>query len=96
VSQGFSLYEDLSADENLRLRARLYGLRETEGKARAASLLDRVGLSPARERLAGQLSGGMKQKLALVAALLTRPPLLLLTSRRQASIRSRGASSGSS
>jgi ABC-2 type transport system ATP-binding protein len=78
VPQRFSLYEDLSIDENLRLRARLYGVAAAEGERRTAELLALVGLDRFRDRLAGALSGGMKQKLALVAALLIRPPLLLL------------------
>jgi ABC-2 type transport system ATP-binding protein len=78
VPQRFSLYEDLSIDENLNLRLSLYGIPGREGKSRASDLLERVGLLPFRDRLAGALSGGMKQKLALVAALLTRPGLLLL------------------
>jgi len=78
VPQRFSLYEDLSVDENLELRARLYGVPKDVFRARTADLLERVGLDRFRARLAGALSGGMKQKLALVAALLTQPPLLLL------------------
>ena len=72
------MYEDLTVDENLQLRARLYGVPAEEARRRAADLLARVGLDRFGERLAGALSGGMKQKLALVSALLTRPPLLLL------------------
>ena len=78
VPQRFSLYEDLSIDENLSLRARLYGVPRDVERARTADLLERVGLAPFRTRLAGALSGGMKQKLALVSALLTQPALLLL------------------
>jgi ABC-2 type transport system ATP-binding protein len=78
VPQRFSLYEDLTVDENLLLRARMYAIPDAEGTARSASLLSRVGLSGVGARLAGALSGGMKQKLSLVAALLTRPDLLLL------------------
>jgi ABC-2 type transport system ATP-binding protein len=78
VPQRFGLYEDLTVEENLRLRARLYGVPKAESARRAADLLDRVGLAPFTRRLAGALSGGMKQKLALVAALLARPSLLLL------------------
>jgi len=78
VPQRFSLYEDLSVDENLLLRSRMYAIPDAEAKARAASLLSRVGLSGIGGRPAGALSGGMKQKLSLVAALLTRPDLLLL------------------
>lgn len=78
VPQRFSLYDDLSIDENLSLRARLYGVPRDVERARTADLLARVGLAPFRSRLAGALSGGMKQKLALVSALLTQPALLLL------------------
>ena len=78
VPQRFSLYEDLTVDENLALRARLYSVPPAESAGRARDLLSRVGLDRFGTRLAGALSGGMKQKLALVAALLTRPALLLL------------------
>ena len=78
VPQKFALYPDLSCDENLRLRARLYGLAPAASRTRAADLMHRVGLGRFGARLAGNLSGGMKQKLALVSALLTAPDLLLL------------------
>jgi ABC-2 type transport system ATP-binding protein len=78
VPQRFGLYQDLSIDENMRLRIELYGVPVQEGQRRATRLLDMVGLSPFRGRLAGALSGGMKQKLALAAALVTEPDLLLL------------------
>jgi ABC-2 type transport system ATP-binding protein len=78
VPQRFGLYPDLSIDENLTLRAKLFGLDERYARGRAQELLDRVGLGRFGARHAGNLSGGMKQKLALVAALLTAPSLLLL------------------
>src|SRR5688500_17871048 len=78
VPQRFSLYEDLSIDENLTLRARLYSVPDAVAEERSRDLLQRVGMDRFRKRLAGALSGGMKQKLALVAALLTQPQLLLL------------------
>jgi ABC-2 type transport system ATP-binding protein len=78
VPQRFSLYEDLTIDENLHLRARLYDVPKDVARTRTADLLSRVGLDRFRSRLAGALSGGMKQKLALVSALLTQPELLLL------------------
>lgn len=78
VPQRFAMYEDLSVDENLRLRAKLYDVPNALANERAADLLQRVGMDRFRKRLAGALSGGMKQKLALVAALLTQPRLLLL------------------
>ena len=78
LPQRFSLYEDLTVDENLALRARLYSVPPAEARDRSRDLLARVGMDRFGARLAGALSGGMKQKLALVAALLTRPALLLL------------------
>jgi ABC-type multidrug transport system ATPase subunit len=78
VPQRFALYPDLSVDENLALRARFYGVEWSVAKRRAADLLSRVGLDRFGARLAGALSGGMKQKLALSAALLIAPSLLLL------------------
>ena len=78
VPQRFAMYEDLSVDENLRLRAKLYGVPTDVAKARASEMLERVGMARFGARLAGALSGGMKQKLALVAALLTQPAVLLL------------------
>jgi ABC-2 type transport system ATP-binding protein len=78
VPQRFSLYEDLTIDENLHLRARLYDVPSAVARTRTADLLARVGLDRFRTRLAGALSGGMKQKLSLVSALLTQPELLLL------------------
>jgi ABC-2 type transport system ATP-binding protein len=68
----------LSVDENLALRARLYGVAGSVAKRRADDLLARVGMDRFGARLAGALSGGMKQKLALVGALLIEPTLLLL------------------
>src|SRR5262249_41249702 len=76
--QKFSLYEDLTVYENLMLRARLYDVPDETAASRADDLLARVGLDRFGARLAGALSGGMKQKLALTAALLTQPRLLLL------------------
>jgi ABC-type multidrug transport system ATPase subunit len=78
VPQRFSMYEDLSVDENLRLRAKLYGVPSGVALQRSSDMLTRVGMDRFRARLAGALSGGMKQKLALVGALLTKPDILLL------------------
>jgi ABC-2 type transport system ATP-binding protein len=78
VPQRFGLYQDMSIDENLIFRADLYSVPRETATKRAAELLDLVGLGKFRDRLAGALSGGMKQKLALASALLTRPDLLLL------------------
>jgi ABC-2 type transport system ATP-binding protein len=78
VPQRFGLYQDMSIDENLTFRADLYSVPRETATKRATQLLDLVGLGKFRDRLAGALSGGMKQKLALASALLTRPDLLLL------------------
>ena len=78
VPQRFGLYQDMSIDENLTFRGDLYSVPRDTAKKRATELLDPVGLGKFRDRLAGALSGGMKQKLALASALLTRPDLLLL------------------
>jgi ABC-2 type transport system ATP-binding protein len=76
LSQRFSLYGDLSIDENVEFFARLHGIRDFE--ARRDRLLGLTGLSPFRGRLADRLSGGMKQKLALACTLVHEPPLLVL------------------
>lgn len=78
MPQRFGLYEDLSVQENLDLYADLQGLSEPERNSAFDRLLDFTDLGPFRERLAGKLSGGMKQKLGLACALLRRPRLLLL------------------
>lgn len=76
LSQGFSLYGDLTIDENMRFFSELHGYRRFE--KRSTELLELVGLAPFRKRRAGQLSGGMKKKLALACALVHGPELLLL------------------
>jgi ABC-2 type transport system ATP-binding protein len=78
LSQRFSLYEDLTVLENIRFFAELRGLRRDEWLPRCMELLDFVGLANFKDRRAGQLSGGMKQKLGLASALVTRPRVLLL------------------
>jgi ABC-2 type transport system ATP-binding protein len=78
LTQKFSLYEDLSIEENLRYVAGLRRVPEARYEERAPELLQRVGLEPFQKRLAGQLSGGMKQKLALCCALVADPKVLLL------------------
>lgn len=78
LSQRFSLYEDLTVLENIRFFAEVRGLSSSEWLPRSMELLDFVGLSDFKDRLAGQLSGGMKQKLGLASALVTRPRVLLL------------------
>ena len=76
MTQRFSLYEDLSLQENLEFIARVYGLDRRGERVKGA--LDRLGLSNRRSQLAGSLSGGWKQRLALAAATLHEPKLLLL------------------
>jgi len=78
MPQKFGLYEDLSVLENLTLFAQLRGLTAAEKEASFARLLSFTGLEPFRQRPAGKLSGGMKQKLGLACALLGRPRILLL------------------
>lgn len=78
MPQRFGLYEDLSVDENIRFYADLFGVRKRDRQDRAAQLLQAAGMSEFRDRLAGKLSGGMKQKLALVCALIHWPKVILL------------------
>jgi ABC-2 type transport system ATP-binding protein len=78
LSQRFSLYEDLTVLENIRFFAEVRGLKSDEWLPRSLEILDFVGLAPFKDRFAGQLSGGMKQKLGLATALVTRPQVLLL------------------
>jgi len=78
MSQRFGLYPDLSVAENIRFYADLFGVESTERRARTERLLAFSGLDPFEGRLAGRLSGGMKQKLGLCCALIHKPELLLL------------------
>ncbi len=78
LSQRFSMYEDLTVLENIRFFAEIRGLSSTEWLPRSMEILEFVGLDKFKDRRAGQLSGGMKQKLGLASALVTRPRLLLL------------------
>lgn len=76
MTQKFSLYEDLSIEENLTFVARVYGL--DNRRRRVGEALERLGLENRRRQLAGSLSGGWKQRLALASAILHEPRLLLL------------------
>jgi len=78
MPQRFGLYEDLTVQENLDLYADLQGVARARRPERYRVLLHMAGLAPFTRRLAGQLSGGMKQKLGLACALLRQPALLLL------------------
>jgi ABC-type transport system involved in cytochrome c biogenesis ATPase subunit len=92
VSQRFSLYGDLSIDENIEFFARIHGI--SDFATRRTRLLTLTGLLPFRTRLADRLSGGMKQKLALACTWSTSRPSWCSTNRPRAWIRCRGASSG--
>jgi len=76
MTQNFSLYEDLTVLENLQFRSNLFGLKDAE--RRISHLIDQLGLGKYRHQLAGELSGGYKQRLSLAATLLHEPLLLLL------------------
>jgi ABC-2 type transport system ATP-binding protein len=77
MPQHFSLYGNFSVDENLLFRSRLFEL-DNDAERRRNFLLEMTGLAGFRDRAAIHLSGGMKQKLSLAAALLHNPPLLIL------------------
>jgi ABC-2 type transport system ATP-binding protein len=78
MAQRFGLYEDLTVRENLDFYADLYGVPRSERPDRLERLFTFSGLGPFQSRLAGQLSGGMKQKLSLSCSLVHRPEILLL------------------
>jgi len=78
MPQRFGLYEDLTVDENIRFYGDLFDVTKTERGTRSTQLLKAAGMSEFRRLLAGKLSGGMKQKLGLVCALIHRPKVILL------------------
>jgi drug efflux transport system ATP-binding protein len=78
MPQRFGLYEDLTVAENIFFYATLFAVPGRLRRQRSQELLEAAGLGPFRRRLAGQLSGGMKQKLGLVCALIHTPQVLLL------------------
>lgn len=78
AQQGFHLYADLTVDENVQFFGALHGLRGYRLEERASELLAFAGLLDRRAALAGDLSGGMRQKLTLACSLLHRPSVLLL------------------
>jgi ABC-2 type transport system ATP-binding protein len=78
MTQRFSLYEDLTVEENLKFYAGIYGVPLGRRRAVVAAVLERVGLVGRRKQLAGTLSGGWKQRVALASATIHDPPLLFL------------------
>ncbi len=78
MPQRFGLYEDLTVDENIRFYADVFGVSRADREQRTRQLLDAAGMGQFADRLAGKLSGGMKQKLGLVCALIHRPRVILL------------------
>ena len=81
MPQKFGLYEDLSVQENLDLYADLHGVTAGERRERYPRLMEMTALGPFTQRLAGRLSGGMKQKLGLACTLVRAPELCSWTSR---------------
>lgn len=78
MSQRFSLYDDLTVAENLTFYGKVYGLGRSELKDRQEELLAWAGLSDQRRAISGDLSAGLRQRLAFACAILHRPPLLML------------------
>jgi ABC-2 type transport system ATP-binding protein len=78
MTQKFSLYGDLTVEENLRFMAKIYGLHGCEEKNRVAELLNLYGLESQKKQLADTMSGGQKQRLGLAAATIHNPELLFL------------------
>jgi ABC-2 type transport system ATP-binding protein len=78
MPQRFGLYDDLTVDENIFFYATLFAVPSKVRRERGRELLEAAGMAPFRRRLAGNLSGGMKQKLGLVCALIHTPKVLLL------------------
>lgn len=78
MTQKFSLYDDLTVQENLKFVSKIYGLSARRQKERLDELLNLYDLEPQRHQLAGRMSGGQKQRLALAAATLHQPALLFL------------------
>jgi ABC-2 type transport system ATP-binding protein len=78
MSQRFGLYEDLTVEENIRFYADVFGVPRSDREQRSRQLLGAAGMEQFKSRLAGKLSGGMKQKLGLVCALIHRPSIILL------------------
>lgn len=78
MSQRFSLYEELTVLENLDFYAGIYGLNKAQGKTRKVELIEMAGLEGREKQIAGKLSGGWKQRLALACAMVHEPKVLIL------------------
>lgn len=78
MPQRFGLYDDLTVEENIRFYGDVFGVPRADREQRTRQLLDAAGMDPFTTRLAGKLSGGMKQKLGLVCALIHHPRVILL------------------
>lgn len=78
TSQRFSLYEELTVDENIQFFARIYGLSRKERETRREEVIDLVGIGEYVDRRAGKLSGGWKQRLSVACSLLHKPKILFL------------------
>ncbi|HED33743.1 MAG TPA: ABC transporter ATP-binding protein [Gammaproteobacteria bacterium] len=78
MTQKFSLYDDLTVKENLQFISKIYGISGRPQKKRVEELLDIYGLNNSEKQLAGSMSGGQRQRLALAAAVLHKPELLFL------------------
>jgi ABC-2 type transport system ATP-binding protein len=78
MTQRFSLYEDLTVEENLRFYAGIYDVKRAKRRERVNAVMEQSGLSDRRAQIAGTLSGGWKQRVALACATVHEPPLLFL------------------
>ncbi len=78
MSQSFSLYSELTVEQNLMLHAKLFGLKESEKAARVESMMQRFGLGPHRHQKADELPLGIRQRLSLAVAIVHEPDILIL------------------